>query len=82
MSIYMPHYGDKKSFMVSAIKRIVRDIQIEAQNEAQSSIKCSTENCSEAEISAQRLKFPLKQNYNPNLVKKSRKFTKNFSRQS
>ena len=74
MSIYMPHYSDKKSFMVSAIKRIVRDMQIEAQNEAQSSIKCSTEKCSEAEISAQRLKFRLTQNYNaihPNLVKKS-----------
>ena len=83
MSIYMPHYGDKKSFMVSAIKKVVRDMKTEAQNEAENSIKCSGETCSEAELSAQRLETTLaKTPYHQILVIKSRKFSKNATEQS
>ena len=70
--------------MVSAIKRIVRDIKTEAQNEAENSIKCSGEACSEAKLSAQRLKFEVDRRApnNKTSVKKSKKFSRNATKQS
>ena len=78
----MPHYSDKKSFMVSAIRRIVRDIEIDTQKEAENSIKCPGEICSEAELSEQRLESRLKAPNYETLVKKSKKFSKNATETS